>query len=184
MKYLRTRQQVYLQLSPGFSDVFAVWDSHHLNNAEKVCVPLICLLADMLRFSPENSIEAESFVHLQLDGLARNIMQHRMRAVYNHLSSGVRVRQNCALALLTSIASRNRSLAFELYRNFDFSTPSLNRLAIPRSSDRSHSNTASNRLRKEWTWMDPFSLPTRHMFVYFILAFLERRDKTLLHHLR
>ena len=183
MKYLRTRQQVYLQLSPGFSDVFAVWDSHHLNNAEKVCVPLICLLADMLRFTPANSIEAESFVHLQLDGLARNIMQHRMRAVYNHLSSGVRVRQNCALALLTSIASRNRSLAFELYRNFDFSTPSLNRLAIPRSSDRSHSNTASNRLRKEWTWMDPFSLPTRHMFVYFILAFLERRDKTLLHHL-
>ena len=181
MKYLRTRQQVYLQLSPGFSDVFAVWDSHHLNNAEKVCVPLICLLADMLRFSPENSIEAESFVHLQLDGLARNIMQHRMRAVFNHLSSGVRVRQNCALALLTSIASRNRSLAFELYRNFDFSTSSLNRLAIPRSSDRS--NTASNRPRKEWTWMDPFSLPTRHMFVYFILAFLERRDKTLLHHL-
>ena len=131
----------------------------------------------MLRFTPANSIEAESFVHLQLDGLARNIMQHRMRAVYNHLSK--RVRQNCALALLTSIASRNRSLAFELYRNFDFSTPSLNRLAIPRSSDRSHSNTASNRLRKEWTWMDPFSLPTRHMFVYFILAFLERRDKTL-----
>ena len=183
MKYLRTRQQVYLQFSPGFSDLFAVWDSHHLNNAEKVCVPLICLLADMLRFSPENSIEAESFVHLQLDGLARNIMQHRMRAVFNHLSSGVRVRQNCALALLTSIASRNHSLAFELYRNFDFSTSSLNRLAIPRSPDRSHSNAASNRLRKEWTWMDPFSLPTRHMFVYFILAFLERRDKTLLHHL-
>ena len=167
-------------MSPGFFDVFAIWDSHHLNNAEKVCVPLLCLLADMVLFSPENITDAESFIHLQLDGLARNIIQHRMRAIYTHLSSGIRVRQNCALALCTSIVARNRSLAFELYRNFDFSMPSLNKLAVPRSVARSQQYVSSNRLQKPWAWMDPSMLPTRHMFVHFVLTFLEGRDKTLL----
>ena len=56
---------------------------------------------------------ARGFVHLQLDGLARSIMQRRMRAVYTHLTSGIRTRHNCALALMAAIAARSRQLAWE-----------------------------------------------------------------------
>jgi hypothetical protein len=78
-------------MSPGFSDVLALWDSHHLNNAQKVCVPLLVLLADMLRHTPgTDAAAAQGFVHLQLDGLARAIMSRRMRAVYSHLTSAIR----------------------------------------------------------------------------------------------
>ena len=51
----------------------------------------------MLRQPQVNDKTADSYVNLQLDGLARNILQRRMRSVYSHLTSGIRVRHNCAL---------------------------------------------------------------------------------------
>jgi hypothetical protein len=59
LSHLLLWQQTYLQTSPGFADVLAIWDKHHLNNAQKVCVPLLCLLADMLRHTPEDNAAAQ-----------------------------------------------------------------------------------------------------------------------------
>ena len=112
-------------MSPGFSDLLSLWDTHHLNNAQRVGVPLLALLADMLRVLPGNPGEAQGFVHLQLDGAAKALVQRRMRAVYSHLTCSVRTRHNAALALLTAIARRHKQMAWEVFRGFDFSLKEL-----------------------------------------------------------
>ena len=160
-------------MSPGFADVLALWDAHHLNNAQKVCVPLLCLLADMLRCLPADAAAAQGFVHLQLDGLARTVLQRRMRAVYSHLTSGIRVRHNCALALLSSVAARSRPLAWEVFRNFDFTLATLPKLANPPRQGSNHARANANRdPAAVWAEADALALPTRHLFVRFALSFL------------
>ena len=170
-------------MSPGFSDVLALWDAHHLNNAQKVCVPLLCLLADMLSHAPEDAAAAQGFVHLQLDGLARSVMQRRMRAVYSHLTSGIRVRHNCAFQLCAAIAARNRQLAWEVFRNFDFTLAVLPKLANPpRSGGFGGGGGGGKAAGVASGWLaedDALTLPTRHVFVRFVLALLESGDKSL-----
>jgi nucleolar pre-ribosomal-associated protein 1 len=169
-------------MSPGFADVLALWDAHHLNHAQKVCTPLLCLLADMLSHTPVDAAAAQGFVHLQLDGLAHSVMQRRMRAVYSHLTSGIRVRHNCALALVASIASRSRQLAWEVFRNFDFTLAALPKLANPPRNGAGYQGGAGARAGVASTWADadPLALPTRHVFVRFVLALLESGDQSLL----
>ena len=167
-------------MSPGFADVLALWDAHHLNNAQKVCVPLLCLLADMLRCLPADAAAAQGFVHLQLDGLARTVLQRRMRAVYSHLTSGIRVRHNCALALLSSVAARSRPLAWEVFRNFDFTLATLPKLANPPRQGSNHARANANgNPAAAWAEADALALPTRHLFVRFALSFFEIGDPTL-----
>ena len=164
--------QTYLQVSPGFADALALWDAHHLNHASSVGVPLLCLLADALRCLPADAAEARGFVHLQLDGLARAILSRRMRAVYSHLTSGVRVRHNCALALLGAVAARSRTLAWETLRAVDFSLPAFATLANPPRKAKAPSNaTHTKQSSPAWCGADPLKLPARHVFVRFALAF-------------
>ena len=199
--------QTYLQVSPGFSDILNVWDMHHLNNAQRVGVPLLALLGDMLRVRPVNAAEAQGFVHLQLDGVARVLCQRRMRAVYSHLTSGVRTRHNAALSLLTSITKRNKQLAWEVFRSFDFSLKELPALAAPRKGKNKHKSSNKDARKDDdekddekdgeddknskrnsdkpcdtdvWPGVDTISLPTRHCFVFFALALLETGDGALL----
>ena len=147
-----------------------------------MCVPLLCLVADMLRQPQENDLAADSYVHLQLDGLARNILQRRMRSIYSHLTSGIRVRQNCALSLCASIAARNKQLTWELYRNFDFTLPILTKLARPPRTGTGHRRIAGGRRRGaqiHWAGLDPLILSTREVYIEFVLAFFAARDNTL-----
>ena len=153
-------------MSPGFADVLALWDAHHLNNAQKVCVPLLCLLADMLRCLPADAAAAQGFVHLQLDGLARTVLQRRMRAVYSHLTSGIRVRHNCALAPLVrgraESPARGRCFATLTSR----SRPP--KLANPPRQGSNHAR-ANAGPAAAWAEADAPALPTRHLFVRFAL---------------
>ena len=147
-----------------------------------MCVPLLCLVADMLRQPQEIDLATDSYVHLQLDGLARNILQRRMRSVYSHITSGIRVRQNCALSLCASIATRSKQLTWELYRNFDFTLPILTKLARPPRTGTCHRRTAGGRRRSaqiHWAGLDPLILSTREMYIEFVLAFFAARDNTL-----
>ena len=180
---------------------------HHLNNAQRVGVPLLALLGDMLRVRPVNAAEAQGFVHLQLDGVARVLCQRRMRAVYSHLTSGVRTRHNAALSLLTSITKRNKQLAWEVFRSFDFSLKELPALAAPRKGKNKHKSSNKDARKDDdekddekdgeddknskrnsdkpcdtdvWPGVDTISLPTRHCFVFFALALLETGDGALL----
>ena len=73
----------------------------------------------------EIDLATDSYVHLQLDGLARNILQRRMRSVYSHLTSGIRVRQNCALSLCASIATRSKQLTWELCPELRLYSPNI-----------------------------------------------------------
>jgi hypothetical protein len=66
---------------------------------------------------------------LQLDGLARSILQRRLKALYSHLGSGVRARANGALALLAAVVGRSRALCAEVLAAFDFGLDSLPKLA-------------------------------------------------------
>ena len=181
-------------MSPGFADLLSLWDAHHLNNAQRVGVPLLALLADMLRVKPAAAAEAQGFVHLQLDGVARALCQRRMRAVYSHLTSGVRTRHNAGLTLLAAVAGRNAALAWEVFRAFDFSLKELPALASPRGAKRSKraanetsalANTTSaggptsNGRSTPHATVDDIALPTRHVFVGFALALLESGDASL-----
>jgi len=176
-------------MSPGFADLLSLWDAHHLNNAQRVGVPLLALLADMLRVKPAAAAQAQGFVHLQLDGVARALCQRRMRAVYSHLTSGVRTRHNAGLTLLAAIAGRNAALAWEVFRAFDFSLKELPVLATPRGAagdknKKSKSSSSKRLLTSNATSngtsnVDDISLPSRHVFVAFALALLESGDKTL-----
>jgi len=175
-------------MSPGFSDLLSLWDTHHLNNAQRVGVPLLALLADMLRVLPGNPGEAQGFVHLQLDGAAKALVQRRMRAVYSHLTCSVRTRHNAALALLTAIARRHKQMAWEVFRGFDFSLKELPALAAPRkvrsggkekSGGDETRKTETTEASNEWPGLDPIGLSTRHNFVEFALSLLESGDNTL-----
>ena len=164
--------QTYLQVSPGFADALALWDAHHLNHASSVGVPLLCLLADALRCLPADAAGARGFVHLQLDGLARAILSRRMRAVYSHLTSGVRVRHNCALALLGAVAARSRTLAWETLRAVDFSLPAFATLANAEKSETTFERDAPQTvLPRVVRRGPPQAPPARHVFVRFALAF-------------
>ena len=132
------------------------------------------LLADALRCLPADAAEARGFVHLQLDGLARAILSRRMRAVYSHLTSGVRVRRNCALALLGAVAARSRTLAWETLRAVDFSLPAFATLATPprtRKAKAPSNATHTKQSSPAWCGADPLKLPARDVFVRFALAF-------------
>ena len=181
-------------MSPGFADLLSLWDAHHLNNAQRVGVPLLALLADMLRVKPAAAAEAQGFVHLQLDGVARALCQRRMRAVYSHLTSGVRTRHNAGLTLLAAVAGRNAALAWEVFRAFDFSLKELPALASPRGAKRSKRDAnetsaladktsaggpTSNGRSTPHATVDDIALPTRHVFVGFALALLESGDASL-----
>jgi len=184
-------------MSPGFADLLSLWDAHHLNNAQRVGVPLLALLADMLRVKPAAAAEAQGFVHLQLDGVARALCQRRMRAVYSHLTSGVRTRHNAGLTLLAAVAGRNAALAWEVFRAFDFSLKELPALASPRGAKRSKGDANKTQQRATraasaggptdpingrstpHATVDDIALPTRHVFVGFALALLESGDASL-----
>ena len=95
-----------------------------------------------------------------------------MRAVYSHLTSGVRVRHNCALALLGAVAARSRTLAWETLRAVDFSLPAFATLANPPRKAKAPSNaTHTKQSSPAWCGADPLKLPARHVFVRFALAF-------------
>jgi hypothetical protein len=170
-------------MSPGFVDILALWDIHHLNRPQKVCVPLLVLVSDMLRHTPHLVAPEQGYVHSQLDGLAHSIIQQRLRSIYSHLSSGVRVRQNCALALCTAIASRSHKLARELICDFNFNLSALANLAIPpRLFTGFQSTTNRGSCAVVLADVDPLAIPTRHVFIYFVLSLLRTGDPTLLRH--
>ena len=131
--------QAYLARSPDFADVLGIWDSYHANHAQKVCAPLLALCATMMTRARERD-EAEDAggssasttrERLALDSLARAIVTKRMRQIYSHLGSGVRVRVNAGLMVLAAIAGRGKKSAAELFRTFDFSLASLPKIATP-----------------------------------------------------
>ena len=170
--------QVYLQHAQSFQSLLEIWDAHHLNNAQKVGVPLLLLIATLLRVKEEecddddNAIEEEeekeeeekeeeeatknkdkdrrksatgastrttattstSVSRLALDGLARNIISRRMRQMYSHIASGVRIRIIAAFDVLTAIVQRDYdgSLAGETFRQFDWTLQVLQKVATPR----------------------------------------------------
>ena len=168
--------QVYLQHAQSFQSLLEIWDAHHLNNAQKVGVPLLLLIATLLRVKEEecddddNAIEEEekeeeeeeeeatknkdkdrrksatgastrttattstSASRLALDGLARNIISRRMRQMYSHIASGVRIRIIAAFDVLTAIVQRDYdgSLAGETFRQFDWTLQVLQKVATPR----------------------------------------------------
>ena len=140
---------MYLQQAQSFQSLLEIWDAHHLNNAQKVGVPLLLFIATLLRVREEEEFEEEEFdedekttrdddskkrrkstagaststsvSRLALDGLARNIIARRMRQMYSHIASGVRVRIVAAFDLFTAIIQRDDdgSLAGETFRQFD-----------------------------------------------------------------
>jgi hypothetical protein len=99
---------------------------------QRQCAPLLALLAKLLQcFADSAPLPAADarMCQLQLDGLARSILQRRLKALYSHLSSGVRARANGALALLAAVVGRSRALCAEVLAAFDFSLASLPKLA-------------------------------------------------------
>ena len=153
---------MYLQQAQSFQSLLEIWDAHHLNNAQKVGVPLLLFIATLLRVREEEEFEEEEFdedetttrdddskkrrrsaagaststsvSRLALDGLARNIIARRMRQMYSHIASGVRVRIVAAFDLFTAIIQRDDdgSLAGETFRQFDWTLQVLQKVATPR----------------------------------------------------
>ena len=182
--------QVYLQHAQSFQSLLEIWDAHHLNNAQKVGVPLLLLIATLLRVKEEecddddNAIEEEeekeeeekeeeeatknkdkdrrksatgastrttattstSVSRLALDGLARNIISRRMRQMYSHIASGVRIRVIAAFDVLTAIVQRDDdgSLAGETFRQFDWTLQVLQKVATPRIDNNSSRKKKKN----------------------------------------
>ena len=52
-------KQVYLQQAQSFQSLLEIWDAHHLNNAQKVGVPLLLFIATLLRVKDEEEEEEE-----------------------------------------------------------------------------------------------------------------------------
>ena len=113
---------------------------------------------------------------LALDSLARAIMTRRMRHVYGHLGSGVRVRVNAALILLAAIVGRGKRSAAELFRTFDFSLAALPKIASPPREVRD--GGGSTKRKKEPS--DVLAGSTRRAFCEFVLAFFSTKDRALL----
>lgn len=114
---------------------------------------------------------------LALDSLARAIMTRRMRHIYSHLGSGIRVRVNAAFVVLAAIAGRGKRCAAELFRTFDFSLAALPKLASPPRDTRAKEGAIVKR-RKEPK--DVMSGSTRRAFCEFVLAFFTVKDRALL----
>ena len=169
--------QTYLQVSPGFEDILALWDAYHNTNTQRVCVPLMLLVADLLRHTPEDRTAERGFIHLQLDGLARSILQRRMRAVYSHLNSSIRIRQKCAMTLCISITARSRQLAWDVFRNLDFTLAAFAKLSKP---PRYQINCTWDSTTETRSSHDASALPTRHIFVEFVMVLLSSGDVSLL----
>lgn len=150
-----------------------------------VSVPLLQLLADILR-NPvgKTSVQGISgsgrdsehgktriLLRLRLDKLASSIVRNRMKALYSHLSSTQRARQNAALILLTAIVCRGRLLAVEVAKNFDFSLEGLRKLSRPPwlpAGKMTLENQSS-----------PVLQPTRVAYIEFAMSFLSMGDAGL-----
>ena len=52
-------KQVYLQQAQSFQSLLEIWDAHHLNNAQKVGVPLLLFIATLLRVKEEEEEEED-----------------------------------------------------------------------------------------------------------------------------
>jgi len=173
----RLTTQAYLARSPDFADVLGIWDSYHANHAQKVCVPLLALCATMMKRATERDdgedagTSASTRERLALDSLARAIVTKRMRQIYSHLGSGVRVRVNAGLMVLAAIAGRGKKSAAELFRAFDFSLASLPKIATPPRDG------GSGRKKEA---KDVLAGSTRRAFCEFVLAFFTVKDRTLL----
>ena len=50
---------MYLQQAQSFQSLLEIWDAHHLNNAQKVGVPLLLFIATLLRVKDEEEEEEE-----------------------------------------------------------------------------------------------------------------------------
>ena len=179
------RTQEYLTHSPDFADVLNIWDSYHANHAQKVCAPLLALCGTMMtraretaatsgRTSGDGWTERE---RLALDSLARAIMSRRMRQIYSHLASGVRVRVNAGLMTLAGIAGRGKRCASELFRTFDFSLAVLPKIASPPRDSGAKDGTSQRRHRDG---KDVLAGSTRRAFCEFVLAFFAVNDAALL----
>ena len=175
-----TTTQAYLTRSPDFADVLMIWDGFHANHAQKVCAPLLATCACMLRVARDveaDGTAATTRERLALDSLARAIMTRRMRHIYSHLGSGIRVRVNAALMVLAAIAGRGKRSAAELFRTFDFSLAALPKIASPPREGASKDGVALKR-RKEPK--DVLAGSTRRAFCEFVLAFFSVKDRSLL----
>ena len=169
--------QTYLARSPDFADVLTIWDSYHANHAQKVCAPLLAMCGTMMTRGRDDAGEGTSTrERLALDSLARAIMTRRMRHVYGHLGSGVRVRVNAALILLAAIVGRGKRNAAELFRTFDFSLAALPKIASPPREVRD--GGVSSKRKKEPS--DVLAGSTRRAFCEFVLAFFSTKDRALL----
>ena len=179
------RTQEYLTHSPDFADVLNIWDSYHANHAQRVCAPLLALCGTMMtraretaatsgRASGDRWTERE---RLALDSLARAIMSRRMRQIYSHLASGVRVRVNAGLMTLAGIAGRGKRCASELFRTFDFSLAVLPKIASPPRDSGAKDGTSQRRHRDG---KDVLAGSTRRAFCEFVLAFFAVNDAALL----
>ena len=185
-------KQVYLQQAQSFQSLLEIWDAHHLNNAQKVGVPLLLFIATLLRVKDEEEEEEEeeedddeeekntttrddddddneekkkerrqsaagastastSVSRLALDGLARNIIARRMRQMYSHIASGVRVRIVAAFDVFTAIVQRDDdgSLAEETFRQFDWTLQILQKVATPRIDNNSSSRKKKKKNKNE-----------------------------------
>ena len=182
--FARRITQEYLTHSPDFADVLNIWDSYHANHAQKVCAPLLALCGTMMtraretaatsgRASGDGWTERE---RLALDSLARAIMSRRMRQIYSHLASGVRVRVNAALMTLAGIAGRGKRCASELFRTFDFSLGALPKIAAPPREVRDGGSSSKRRKEPD----DVLAGSTRRAFCEFVLAFFATKDRALL----
>ena len=157
--------------------MLTIWDSYHANHAQKVCAPLLAMCGTMMTRGRDDAGEGTSTrARLALDSLARAIMTRRMRHVYGHLGSGVRVRVNAALILLAAIVGRGKRSAAELFRTFDFSLAALPKIASPPREVRD--GGGSTKRKKEPS--DVLAGSTRRAFCEFVLAFFSTKDRALL----
>jgi len=183
----RERAQEYLRHSPDFADVLGIWDSYHANHAQKVCAPLLALCGTMMTRARETAATRGSGAggdawtereRLALDALARAIMSRRMRQVYSHLASGVRVRVCAGLMVLAGIAGRGKRCAAELFRTFDFTLAVLPKLAMPPRDSATKDSAKGQHKRKDGK--DVLAGSTRRAFCEFVLAFFAVKDASLL----
>ena len=97
------------------------------------------------------STASTSVSRLALDGLARNIIARRMRQMYSHIASGVRVRIVAAFDVFTAIVQRDDdgSLAEETFRQFDWTLQILQKVATPRIDNNSSSRKKKKKNKNE-----------------------------------
>jgi hypothetical protein len=62
-----------VRLSPAFAELLRCWEALHGSRAADAAPPLLAALADALAHAPCDADDAQSVVHLALDGLARTV---------------------------------------------------------------------------------------------------------------